>query len=85
MNIYVRKDAKNMMSKSVYPITINYGDYVELVAMCKLAQKFIDKAHHIDGCQKARENWKECTCGKDTLSQKLYEIFEFIVKDGDDE
>ena len=26
---------------------------------------FIKKSHHKDGCQKARENWKWCDCGKD--------------------
>lgn len=39
-----------------------------------LAVLFIQKAHHHDGCHKARENWKECTCGKDRFLKLVKQI-----------
>lgn len=41
-----------------------------------LAYVFISKSHHRDGCTKARENWKECDCGKDLFLKAWSDIKE---------
>ena len=38
-----------------------------MIDALKLATEYVRKSHHIDGCQKARENWKACTCMRDDL------------------
>ena len=59
-----------------------FANYLrDILDAMQKAQKFIEKSHHIDGCQKARENWKECTCGKEYCLDLLYECFEFHVRE----
>jgi hypothetical protein len=69
------------MKEKLCPVTISQEAYVHMVVTLKEAQRFIEKSHHLDGCQKARENWKECTCGKEHCLDLLYEVFEFHVSE----
>lgn len=67
------------MKKELCPVTISQESYVSIVATLNECQKFIKKSHHIDGCQKARESWKDCTCGKEHCLDLLYDVFEFHI------
>jgi len=64
----------NNLKTTSYEVILPSAEFGNLVLAFARAKAHIEKTHHLDGCRKARENWRKCNCGKDDVLEELNEI-----------